>query len=70
VTQLVSEQPITLANEFAEVEVSRVNTRNGARLRIFVPSSGAEILLCPLELEALTGKDHEFFSGLLADGLA
>lgn len=66
----MSEEPISLANEFAEVEVSKVSTRNGARLRIFVPSSGAEILLCPLELEALTSQDHEFFSGLLADGLA
>jgi hypothetical protein len=66
----VNEEPISLANEFAEVEVSKVSTRNGARLRIFVPSSGSEILLCPLELEALTGQDHEFFSGLLADGLA
>ena len=61
------EQPIRLANEFAEVVVERVNTRNGARLRIFVPSSGAEILLCPLELEALTWQDHDFFTGLLAD---
>ena len=65
-----SEAAISLANEFAEVEVSKVSTRNGARLRIFVPSSGREILLCPLELEALTCQDHEFFSGLLADGLA
>jgi hypothetical protein len=62
-----SGQPIRLANEFAEVVVERVNTRNGARLRIFVPSSGAEILLCPLELEALTWTDHDFFTGLLAD---
>ena len=61
------EQPIRLANEFADVVVERVNTRNGARLRIFVPSSGAEILLCPLELEALTWQDHDFFTGLLAD---
>jgi len=60
-------QPIRLANEFAEVVIERVDTRNGARLRIFVPSSGAEILLCPLELEALTWQDHDFFTGLLAD---
>jgi hypothetical protein len=30
-----------------------------------VPSSGREILLCPLELEALTWQDHELFSRLL-----
>jgi len=59
------EPVIRLANEFAEVVVERVRTRNGARLRIYVPSSGRQILLCPLELEALTGQDHELFSALL-----
>jgi len=57
---------IKIANEFTEVEVDRVRTRNGMRLRIFVPSSGRQILLCPLELEALTWQDHELFSHLLA----
>jgi hypothetical protein len=57
---------IKIANEFTEVEVDRVRTRNGMRLRIFVPSSGREILLCPLELEALTWQDHGLFSHLLA----
>ena len=56
---------IKIANEFTEVEVDRVRTRNGVRLRIFVPSSGRQILLCPLELEALTWQDHELFSRLL-----
>ena len=59
------EPVIELANEFTEVVVERVPTRNGARLRISVPASGREILLCPLELEALTWQDHGFFSGLL-----
>ncbi len=66
----MSDEAISLANEFGEVQVSKVSTRNGVRLRIFVPSSGTEILLCPLELEALTWQDHDFFSGLLSDGLA
>jgi hypothetical protein len=57
---------IRLANEFSEVVVELVPTRNGARLRISVPSSGHEILLCPLELAALTWQDHDFFSRLLA----
>jgi hypothetical protein len=57
---------IRLANEFSDVVVERVTTRNGARLRISVPSSGREILLCPLELEALTWQDHDFFTRLLA----
>ena len=56
---------IRLANEFTEVVVERVRTRNGARLRISVPSSGHEITLCPLELEALTWQDHDLFSALL-----
>jgi hypothetical protein len=60
------EHVIKLGNEFTEVVVERVRTGNGARLRIRVPSSGAEILLCPLELEALAWQDHELFSRLLA----
>jgi hypothetical protein len=58
--------PIRLGNEFTEVVVEAVQTRNGMRLRISVPSSGRQILLCPLELEALTWQDHEMFSRLLA----
>lgn len=56
---------IEVGNEFTQVVVERVRTRNGVRLRIFVPSSGREILLCPLELEALTWQDHEMFSRML-----
>ena len=59
------EPVIRLANEFTEVVVERVRTRNGARLRIFVPSSGRQIMLCPLELEALPWQDHELFTVLL-----
>ena len=61
----MSEDAIRLANEFSEVVVERVHTRNGARLRICVPASGRSILLCPLELEALTWQDHELFTALL-----
>jgi hypothetical protein len=57
---------IRLGNEFTEVVVEPVQTRNGVRLRIAVPASGREILLCPLELEALACQDHELFSQLLA----
>lgn len=60
-----SQGAIRLGNEFTEVVVERVQTRNGARLRISVPSSGRAILLCPLELEALTWQDHEMFTQLL-----
>ena len=60
------EPVIKLGNEFTEVVVDRVRTGNGVRLRIRVPSSGAEIMLCPLELEALTWQGHEVFSALLS----
>ena len=60
------QEVIRLANEFTEVLVDGVQTRNGSRLRIRVPSSGHEILLCPLELEALAWQRHELFSVLLA----
>jgi hypothetical protein len=59
------EPVIRLGNEFTEVVVERVRTRNGARLRIRVPSSGRQIMLCPLELEALTWQGHELFTALL-----
>jgi hypothetical protein len=60
------EEPvIRLGNEFTEVVVERVRTRNGARLRITVPGSGRQITLCPLELEALTWQGRELFSALL-----
>jgi hypothetical protein len=66
VTSVPEEEPvIRLGNEFTEVVVERVRTRNGARLRITVPSSGRQIMLCPLELEALTWQGHELFSTLL-----
>ena len=60
------EPVIRLANEFTEVVVERVRTRNGARLRITAPSSGRQIMLCPLELEALTWQGHDLFAALLA----
>jgi len=56
---------IELGNEFAQVRVSRVETRNGSRLLIESPKSGQWVALCPLELEALTWQGHELFSALL-----
>jgi hypothetical protein len=47
-------ETITVANEFAEVEVRRVDTRNGTRLLISAPKTGRSISLDALELEALT----------------
>jgi hypothetical protein len=47
-------EPIVVANEFAEVEVRRVDTRNGSRLLISASKTGRSISLDALELEALT----------------
>ena len=59
--------PIEIANEFAAVVVTRVETRNGVRLRIESPRLGRSIDLDPLELESLTWQSHDLFTGLLAE---
>jgi hypothetical protein len=57
---------VELANEFAEVRVRKVHTRNGVRLEITAPKLGRRIRVCPLELEALTWQESEVFSRMLA----
>lgn len=47
-------EPITIANEFTEVTLRRVDTRNGSRLLVTSPKSGQWISLDALEIEALT----------------
>ena len=47
-------ETITIANEFTEVTVRRVDTRNGSRLLVSAPKSGQWISLDALEVEALT----------------
>jgi hypothetical protein len=56
---------IEIGNEFAEVRVSRVETRNGSRLLIESPKSGQWVALCPLELEALTWQGPQTFSAMI-----
>ncbi|MFC5138870.1 hypothetical protein ACFPK1_11555 [Actinomycetospora rhizophila] len=60
-------EPITLGNEFAEIRVRKVETRNGARLMIESPRSGQWVALCPLELEALTWQSDEVFSAMIGN---
>lgn len=57
--------PIMIANEFSEVRVSKVSTRNGTRLLIEAPRSGQWVMLCPLELEALTWQATATFSAMI-----
>ena len=58
---------ITIANEFAEVRVVRVDTRNGSRLLIESPKSGQWVALDPLELEALTWQSTATFSAMIGN---
>ncbi|GHH84222.1 hypothetical protein GCM10018793_48050 [Streptomyces sulfonofaciens] len=60
-----SGEPLTVGNEFSEVRVSRVETRNGSRLLIESTRSGQWVALCPLELEALTWQNTATFSAMV-----
>jgi hypothetical protein len=61
----MSAEPIVLGNEFAEIKVSLMATRNGARLLIESPKTGQWVALCPLELEALTWQGPATFSAMI-----
>lgn len=63
---LPGSEPMEIANEYARVQVRRVETRNGSRLEIVAPHLGRGIRLCPLELETLTWQSHDTFSDFLA----
>jgi hypothetical protein len=58
-------EAVVLGNEFAEVRVCRVETRNGSRLLIEAPRSGQWVALCPLEVEALTRQNPATFSAMI-----
>jgi hypothetical protein len=57
--------PIELVNEFATVRISRVETRNGARLEISSQRLGYSIQLDAIALESLTWQPMETFSRFL-----
>ena len=61
---------ISLGNEFTEIRVARVETRNGSRLLIESPKSGQWVALCPLEIEALTWQDTTTFSAMIGNPFA
>lgn len=58
-------EALFVANEFSEITVQRVETRNGTRLLIDSPKSGQWIALDPLELEALTWQTVQTFSAMI-----
>ena len=64
----MDDEPLLIANEFAEVHVRRVMTRNGMRLEISSPRTATAVRLDPLELEVLTRQEPEFYSDLLEKG--
>lgn len=60
-------EPITIANEFTEVTVRRVDTRNGSRLLITSPKSGQWISLDALEVEALTWQNSHTLAAMVGN---
>lgn len=63
--QYSDDPPINVANEFADIWVRKVYTRNGERLEISAPRRGYRILLDAVELESLTWQTAETFSRFL-----
>ncbi|BBU23249.1 hypothetical protein [Mycobacterium xenopi] len=63
----MNDQPLTIANEFTEVVVRRVDTRNGSRLLISAPKSGRSISLDALELEALTRQNTRTLEAMVGN---
>jgi hypothetical protein len=60
-------QELVIANEFSEIRITKVRTRNGSRLLIESPRSGQWISLCPLELESLTWQSTQTFSAMVGN---
>lgn len=63
-------EAICLANEFTEVVVRRVDTRNGSRLLISAPKSGRWITLDALEVEALTWQNPRTLAAMVGNSHA
>jgi hypothetical protein len=58
--------PIIIANEFVDVVVRRVRTRNGMRLAIWSPRRGTRVLLDAVALDCLSFQQPELITELLA----
>jgi hypothetical protein len=63
-------EPLTVANEFTEVVVRRVETRNGSRLLISAPRTGQWISLDALEVEALTWQNTRTLAAMVGNPYA
>ncbi|OBI15994.1 MULTISPECIES: dihydrodiol dehydrogenase [unclassified Mycobacterium] len=60
-------EPLVVANEFTEVVVRRVDTRNGSRLLVSAPRSGQWITLDALEVEALTRQNSRTLAAMVGN---
>ncbi len=60
-------EPLTFANEFTEVVVRRVDTRNGSRLLITAPRTGQWISLDALEVEAITWQNTRTLTAMVGN---
>lgn len=58
--------PIIVANEFADVVIRRVETRNGMRLDIWSPKRGSRVLLDAVALDCLSFQQPELITELLS----
>lgn len=58
--------PIQIANEFADVVVRKVDTRNGVRLEIWSPRRGTCVRFDAVALDCLSYQEPEFISDLLS----
>ncbi len=63
-------EPLAVANEFTEVVVRRVDTRNGSRLLVSVPRTGHWISLDALEVEALTWQNSRTLAAMVGNSYA
>ena len=63
-------EPLAVANEFTEVVVRRVDTRNGSRLLISAPRTGRWISLDALEVEALTWQNTRTLAAMVGNSYA
>ncbi|MDT0276359.1 hypothetical protein [Blastococcus goldschmidtiae] len=58
--------PIVIANEFADVVIRKVETRNGMRLDIWSPRRGSRVLLDAVALDCLSYQEPDLISQLIA----
>ncbi len=65
----MTDEDIRVSNEFADVFVRKVQTRNGERLEIEAPRRGFKIRLDAVELESLTWQTSETFSRFLRSSI-